>query len=150
MADSLTPEQRKRCMSSVKNRNTDIELAFRKALWKAGLRYRLNSKITGKPDLVFIGIKLAVFVDGCYWHGCPEHGQIPKTNELFWRQKISRNIARDATINDSLAAAGWHVLRFWQHEIKRDLGGCVRRVEQALIPAYREEKNGSTFSARRS
>jgi len=127
-------------MSSVKNRNTDIELTLRKALWKAGLRYRLNAIITGKPDLVFIKNRLAVFVDGCYWHGCPEHGLIPKTNELFWLQKISRNVARDATVNDSLVAAGWYVLRFWQHEIKQDLRGCVHRVEQALIPAYGKDK----------
>lgn len=124
--------QRKRCMSRVRNKNTDIELDFRKALWAAGLRYRLTTRLPGKPDLVFTGVRIAIFVDGCYWHGCPEHGQIPKTNEAFWRNKIATNIARDVAVNEALAAEGWCVLRFWQHEIKRDLAGCVKRVEVAL------------------
>lgn len=139
MADVLTHEQRKRCMSRVRNRNTDIELIFRKALWTAGLRYRLDYKLTGKPDLVFVGKSLAVFVDGCYWHGCPEHGQIPKTNETFWREKIEKNIARDAAINDSLATAGWRVLRFWEHDIKLDLAKCVQKVKQVLILPNKRE-----------
>lgn len=133
MADTLTPEQRKRCMSSVRNSSTGIEITFRKALWKAGFRYRLKYGLLGKPDLVFVGRRLAVFVDGCFWHGCPEHGQIPKTNESFWREKIGKNIARDVAVSESLMAAGWQVMRFWEHEIKGDLAECIRRIEQALI-----------------
>ncbi|VVE80350.1 DNA mismatch endonuclease Vsr [Pandoraea sputorum] len=140
MADVLTPEQRKRCMSRVKNRNTDIELTFRKGLWSAGLRYRLNVKLPGKPDIAFTGHKLAVFVDGCYWHGCPEHGQIPKTNAQFWREKINKNVARDSTVTTILEANGWRVLRFWQHELKRNLAECVARV-QASIKQIDDRKN---------
>jgi DNA mismatch endonuclease (patch repair protein) len=139
VADVLTPEQRKRCMSRVRNKNTDIELTFRKALWTAGFRYRLNYKLIGKPDLVFVGKNLAVFVDGCYWHGCPQHGQIPKTNEAFWREKIERNMARDAAINDSLVTAGWQVLRFWEHDIKLDLAQCLQKVKQTLILPNKRE-----------
>lgn len=132
MVDVLTPEQRQRCMSRVRNKNTDIEITLRKALWASGIRYRLNAKLPGKPDLVFAGAKLAVFVDGCYWHGCPKHGQIPQTNESFWREKIGRNVARDAAVNNKLVTDGWRVLRFWEHEIEGNLRGCVQLVEQAL------------------
>ncbi|MFP3558204.1 DNA mismatch endonuclease Vsr [Paraburkholderia sp. SIMBA_049] len=132
MTDVLTPAQRKRCMSSVKNKNTDIEVAFRKALWSAGLRFRLHVKLPGKPDIAFVRDKVAIFVDGCYWHGCPEHGQVPQTNEQFWRDKISKNIARDNDVTSILTAAGWYVLRFWQHEIKRDPVTCVQRVQASL------------------
>ncbi|MEQ0770897.1 DNA mismatch endonuclease Vsr [Paraburkholderia tropica] len=140
MTDVLTPEQRKRCMSRVKNRNTDIELTLRKMLWSAGLRYRLNVKLPGKPDIVFVSHKLAVFVDGCYWHGCPEHGQMPETNAQFWREKITKNIARDNTVTSILRANGWRVLRFWQHEIKRDPAGCVLRVKSSLQQINEREK----------
>lgn len=143
MADVLTAQQRKCCMSNVKNKDTDIEIAFRRALWSEGLRFRLNFKVMGKPDIVFISKKIAIFVDGCYWHGCPVHGKIPKTNEIFWREKISKTVARDASVNQALVSSGWHVLRFWQHEIKHDLIGCVQRVKQALITPNRNEKNGS-------
>ena len=122
MVDTLTPEQRKRCMSRVRSKDTEIELLLRKALWAAGIRYRIKSKLPGKPDIVFLGARLAVFVDGCYWHGCPEHGQIPKTNTSFWKNKIEKNMARDIWVNQSLDSMGWHVLRFWEHEIKKDCG----------------------------
>lgn len=140
MTDVLTPAQRKRCMSKVKNKNTDIEIIFRRALWAAGLRYRLNVKVFGRPDVVFSREKIAIFVDGCYWHGCPEHGQTPKTNTEFWRVKIEKNIARDLFVAESLAGDGWHVLRFWQHEIKRDLTGCVERVDHILKNSQEREE----------
>lgn len=132
MVDVLTPEQRKRCMRNVKRVNTDIEIALRKALWRVGIRYRLNYKLPGKPDLVLVGRRLAIFVDGCYWHGCPIHGQISKTNEAFWRRKINGNITRDAAVNSKLSSCGWQVLRFWEHEIKQDLDSCVHKVELIL------------------
>ncbi len=146
MVDVLTPEQRQRCMSRVRSKNTGIEIALRKALWAIGIRFRLNAKLPGKPDLVFIGAKLAVFVDGCYWHGCPEHGQVPQTNESFWREKIDRNVARDAAVNIQLETDGWRVLRFWEHEIEGDLEDCVQQVEQAL----NAKKKGEVKLARRS
>lgn len=126
-------------MSRVRNRNTGIELSFRKALWAEGLRYRLRVKIVGNPDIVFPKHRLAVFVDGCYWHGCPEHGQIPKTNREFWQAKIARNVARDKHVNAALVNTGWRVLRIWQHEVKKNLSDCVRRVKQVLNLAPSKE-----------
>lgn len=141
MADVLTSEQRKRCMSRVRSRNTDIELSLRKALWSSGIFFRLgSSKLPGKPDLIFPSKKLAVFVDGCFWHGCPEHGQVPKTNETFWREKITRNVTRDANVNNALVLAGWCVLRFWKHEIKQNLADCVRKIQLTLLGQAKEKR----------
>lgn len=132
MTDDLTPEQRRRCMSRVKNRNTEPELRLRRALWAAGLRYRLRYKLQGKPDLVFVSHRLAVFVDGCFWHGCPEHATQPKANGGFWREKLAENVQRDRRVNAALEVASWRVLRFWEHEVERDVDQAVQRIIQAL------------------
>lgn len=135
MADTLTPEQRRRCMSHIKNKNTKPELLLRRALWKEGLRYRLHySHLPGKPDLVFAGSKVVVFIDGCFWHGCPIHGALPKTNQDFWKQKIYKNIKRDREVSNTLQEKGWKVLRFWQHELKKELPEVVSRIRQFVKP----------------
>lgn len=131
MTDVLSSSQRKYCMSRIQGKNTKPELRLRKALWACGLRYRLKNKRPGRPDLVFPGIKLAVFVDGCFWHSCPLHFKMPETNQTFWQEKISRNKLRDKEVNHLLKAEGWRALRFWEHEVKTDLSGCVERVLQA-------------------
>lgn len=131
MSDVLSKKQRSYCMSKIRGHNTKPELSLRKELWSRGLRYRIHSKVIGKPDLVFIGAKVAVFVDGCYWHGCPKHFVQPKSNTLFWENKINKNIERDKKVTQQLEAKGWRVIRIWEHEIKQDLDGCVRRVMEA-------------------
>lgn len=115
-------------MSRIRGRDTKPEVLLRKALWETGLRYRLNYKLTGKPDLVFVGKRIAVFVDGCFWHGCPDHCQAPATNKRFWKEKLARNKTRDKDVNEALSAQGWSVLRFWEHDIKENLESCVKRV----------------------
>jgi DNA mismatch endonuclease (patch repair protein) len=132
MADRLSPEERSRLMSQIRGRDTTPERRLRKALWIAGLRYRLNSKLPGKPDIVFPAAKVAVFVDGCFWHGCPLHGRVPKSNQSFWLKKFTRNIARDIAAEAALTAQGWLALRFWEHEIDKDLVGCAFKVLQAI------------------
>ena len=124
----MTPEQRSRCMSQIKGKNTGPEIRLRKALWAIGLRYRLNTSLPGKPDVVFQGKKLAVFVDGCFWHGCPEHAVTPKNNRDFWEAKIKGNIARDVKVNLALDALGWRVFRVWEHEIKSDVQAVVEKI----------------------
>lgn len=119
-------------MRRVRGKNTGLELQYRKALWAAGLRYRLNSRLFGKPDLVFVRDKVVVFVDGCFWHGCPIHGEIPKSNEAFWAEKILKNILRDAAVTHELTEMGWTVCRVWEHEIKLDLGSCVRQLYETI------------------
>lgn len=107
-------------MSRQANRNTTPEMAVRRLLHKAGHRYRLHRPVPGMPrrsiDIAFPGPKVAVFLDGCFWHGCPQHATSPKANAEWWRQKLDRNIARDLETNKRLNEAGWTVLRFWEHE----------------------------------
>lgn len=119
-------------MSRIRGKNTKPELIIRKALWSAGLRYRLRSKLPGRPDLVFPGKKVAVFVDGCFWHQCPEHFQWPKTRPDFWKQKISGTVMRDIEINGQLKKMGWTVIRIWEHELSKKLDKVVKRINQIL------------------
>lgn len=136
----LSQKQRHYCMSKVKSKNTDIELILRKNLWHQGFRYRLNSKLPGSPDLIFLSLKIAIFVDGCFWHGCPIHGKTPKTNRNFWGNKLSSNQKRDQEVTSKLKAAGWTVLRFWGHQITKDLSGCINSIKLALEHNKKESK----------
>jgi len=132
MIDTLTIEQRRRCMSSVRNKNTGLEMKLRRALWKAGLRYRVNFKLLGKPDIVFPKRKLAIFIDGCFWHGCPIHGTSPETNAEFWKTKIKVNIERDLQVTSQLKNMGWLVIRVWGHEIKECLDVVIKNITESL------------------
>lgn len=109
-----------RRMAKVRQKGTAPEIAMRRQLYRIGLRYRVNYEVLKKPrrvaDLAFPRLKIAVFVDGCFWHGCPEHASWPKQNAEFWRQKIEANRLRDRDTNGRLRDEGWKVLRFWEHE----------------------------------
>jgi DNA mismatch endonuclease (patch repair protein) len=117
-------------MARVRRSGTEPELVLRQALWAGGLRYRLKSKVRlpGKPDILFPGSKVAVFVDGCFWHGCPLHGTTPKTNADFWVAKIKRNQSRDVEVDAKLIGLGWKVVRLWEHDIKCDLKRVVNHI----------------------
>lgn len=128
MPDVLTPEQRRKCMSSVRGTNTKPELLLRKALWRKGLRYRLKSELPGKPDIVLARYKIAIFVDGCFWHNCPAHGSLPETNKSFWEKKIARNVERDHQVNALLEQNGWLVIRIWEHEIKQSIEKVIEKI----------------------
>lgn len=130
-SDVLTEEQRSFCMSRNRGRDTKPEMLLRKACWSVGLRYRLGSKVIGKPDLVLGRAKVAVFVDGCFWHGCPEHYKAPATRADFWLKKLQSNRMRDELVNTQLTAEGWTVVRIWEHTVKRDLSAAVEAVLQA-------------------
>jgi DNA mismatch endonuclease (patch repair protein) len=114
-----SPEASRR-MARVRQRGTDVEIELRRALHALGLRYRLQVSLSKKPrrvaDIVFIGARVAVFVDGCFWHGCPLHATWPKENAGFWRAKIEANRARDADTTRRLRELGWEVIRVWSHE----------------------------------
>jgi DNA mismatch endonuclease, patch repair protein len=106
-------------MQATRQRDTPGELALRSALRALGLRYRVDAALPGtrrRADVVFIRAKVAVFVDGCFWHGCPVHGTWPRANAEWWRSKIDGNRARDADTDNRLRASGWLVLRFWAHD----------------------------------
>ncbi|MGW2559115.1 very short patch repair endonuclease [Streptomyces sp. NPDC001514] len=107
-------------MSRQASRDTTAEVAVRRLLHASGHRYRLHVRVPGMPrrtiDIAFTRAKVAVFLDGCFWHGCPQHATQPKANAEWWRTKLDRNVARDAETTEHLIAAGWTVLRFWEHE----------------------------------
>lgn len=130
--DVMTSEQRSRCMSNIKGKNTKPELKLRKALWSKGYRYRLHASLLGRPDIIFPRQKLAIFVDGCFWHGCPVHGTSPKTNAEFWENKIKGNVERDRKITGQLTSDGWMVMRFWEHEINKNLDNIVENIIETL------------------
>lgn len=128
-----TSDIRRRMMSRIRGRDTGPELSLRRRVWALGLRYRLQHRIgRTRPDMVFIGARLAVFVDGCFWHGCPLHSTKPKNNREFWEQKLSRNVARDAEQTQWLESQGWCVLRIWEHEIETSPADCARRIAVML------------------
>ncbi len=120
-------------MARIRGRDTSPEVALRSALWHLGLRYRVNLRIgSTRPDIAFLGPKLAVFVDGCFWHSCPIHAVIPKTNREFWLSKLTRNKVRDSENNEFLIKEGWQVLRFWEHEIKDHAALCAKQVQDMI------------------
>ena len=117
----LPPSVRSLNMAAVKRSDTKAELAVRKALHARGYRFRKDYplRLDGKlirPDIAFTKRRVAIFVDGCYWHSCPIHGRVPATNSTFWREKLSSTAERDRAQDQLLRHAGWHVLRIWEHE----------------------------------
>ena len=130
--DTLTPEQRRKNMRAIKNKDTKIELMLRKELWLRGLRYRKNSSaVFGHPDIAFIGKKIAVFCDSEFWHGYDwtNRKNKIKSNTDFWITKIERNIERDKEVNDYLKSQGWIVLRFWGEDIRKNISHCADVIE---------------------
>ncbi|MBW1604561.1 very short patch repair endonuclease [Streptomyces sp. JJ66] len=116
-------------MQAIRSRDTKPERVIRQLVHAHGLRYRVAARplpgLRRTADLVFRPVKVAVFVDGCYWHGCPEHYVPPKTNPGYWSGKVAGNVARDQDTNTLLSEAGWTVLRFWEHESPE---ACAREV----------------------
>ncbi|PKW14110.1 T/G mismatch-specific endonuclease [Saccharopolyspora spinosa] len=123
------------------NRRSDTkpEVALRSELHRQGYRYRKDHRLdlpTGvrvRPDIVFTRRKVAVFVDGCFWHVCPEHGRQPTRNEWYWSPKLRRNVERDRRADQALANAGWQVVRIWEHEILTDAVARVRAVIEHVV-----------------
>ena len=129
-----------RQMAAVRGRgNKTTELRLRMALVRAGIRdWRVHEKgILGSPDFYFPKRKLAVFVDGCFWHGCPTCGHVPRKHGAFWKAKIERNRERDRDVRRRLKRSGHHVIRFWEHELARDIDDCIRRITRAVGEDHR-------------
>ena len=126
-----SPEASRR-MQRVRQKSTSAEHALRRELHARGLRYRLHVRVLTKPrrvaDVTFSGLRVAVFVDGCFWHGCPQHATWPKQNAEFWRAKIEANMARDADTDERLRAEGWKVIRVWAHEAPARVAAQVATI----------------------
>jgi len=134
--DNLTKEQRHKNMSRIRSKNTKPEVILRKALWHKGIRYRKNyNKLPGKPDIAITRYRIAIFVDGDFWHGknMDKINKQIKSNREYWLPKLEKNKQRDAEINDFLTEEGWLVLRFWESDIKKGLNKCVNKI-LAYIP----------------
>jgi DNA mismatch endonuclease, patch repair protein len=121
-------------MLATRRRDTAPELALRRALHRLGLRYRVDvaplPALRRRADVLFPGARVAVFIDGCFWHGCPEHGTSPRANAAFWHDKIAANQRRDADTDARLRTAGWEVVRVWEHQ---DPDTAARHVRQLVI-----------------
>ena len=133
--DKHTPEQRRKNMQAIKNKDSQIELLLRKELWKRGLRYQKNrTDIFGKPDIVFKGKRIAIFCDSEFWHGYnwEERKKDFKSHQEFWIPKIERNMERDIEVTSKLESEGWTVLRFWGNEIKKETEKCANIIEKAV------------------
>lgn len=135
MADIFSNRKRSDIMSRVRGRgNKATEVAMLALLRRHHITgWRRHTRVFGNPDFVFRKHRLAVFVDGCFWHGCPKHGTQPASNVSFWRAKLTRNRARDRLVGRWLKRLGWNVLRIWQHEL-------TRKNEQRLVGRIRQER----------
>lgn len=136
MPDPLTPQQRHKCMASIRSKNTKPEVKLRKELFRLGYRYRINVKgLPGKPDIVLPKYRTCIFVNGCFWHGhkgCSRYVE-PKTNVEFWRAKVATNQERDLCNYRDLEAKGWRIIVVWECELgKSDLVRTAYRIQEQL------------------
>lgn len=137
--DIFSDDKRSDIMSRIRSKgNKTTEMPLLKEMriagikgWRRHVPIRIGSRSV-RPDFVFSRHRIAVFVDGCFWHGCPEHGTRPQSNREFWSQKIEANISRDARVNKALRSAGWTVLRFWEHSTKKDSAKCAKKIARTL------------------
>ncbi|MFC8361702.1 very short patch repair endonuclease [Streptomyces griseorubiginosus] len=155
MSDNWTPPEgswassaaRRRNMQAIRSRDTTPERLIRRLVHAQGLRYRVGARpladLRRTADMVFRPTKIAVFIDGCYWHGCPEHYVSPKTNPGYWSDKVARNMARDRDTDQRLTEAGWTVLRFWEHEPSEDCAARIAAEVEKRRTAIRSTKPDS-------
>jgi DNA mismatch endonuclease, patch repair protein len=135
MADNLTKEQRKKNMKSIKS-VSKLEDIVSSKLWKKGYRVRRNtSDLMGKPDFSIKKYKIVIFIDSCFFHCCPIHGNMPKSNIDYWKPKLRRNMERDREVNIFYKENGWQLLRIWEHEVKQDLDATIDKIAKFIEEA---------------
>mgnify|MGYP001612360416 CR=1 FL=1 len=135
--DNVSTKKRSEIMRAIRNKDSQIENLLRKELRKRKIRFKANvASLTGKPDIVFARKKLAVFIDSCFWHGCKNHCRMPQANRGYWKAKIERNKLRDKEVNATFRKTGWKVLRFWEHQIKKNPQQCVNKIKLTLNKRY--------------
>lgn len=137
----MVPLTRSEQMQRIKGSNTEPEILLRRALWHRGLRYRVGGKTpAGRPDIVFASHKIAIFIDGCFWHGCPEHYVRPRSKVAFWAKKLEENTARDSRQVFELESKGWKVIRVWEHDV-------FERLDEVTDTIVAEIADGENFPA---
>lgn len=133
--DRITPEQRSKVMSSIRAKSR-LEDEVAHELFKRGVRYRRNNrKLVGTPDISIQKYKVVIFIDSCFWHSCPLHGNRPKSNVEYWEKKLNRNIEKAKEVNAYYEDHGWHILRVWEHELNDDFKGTLGRIEAFIRAA---------------
>ena len=144
-SDNLSPEVRRRTMQAIRSRRTRLEDEVCRRLWAMGLRYRRNvSTLVGTPDIAVKSRHLVIFLDSCFWHACPEHGNWPQRNAEYWRRKLLRNRDRDRQVSAHYGTIGWTVVRVWEHEVWKDADGVTRR----LATLWDDTRSGSVKGVR--
>lgn len=118
-------------MSKIKAKNTRLEIGFKELI--KGLRFRYQPNIFGKPDFASKKLKIAIFIDSCFWHKCPQHFRKPTANNSYWTKKINRNVERAKEVNVQLKKQGWKVIRFWEHDIKKYPKKCVLKIKKHIL-----------------
>ena len=138
MTDKITLEQRRKNMQAIKSKSKLEDLVARE-LWKMGIRYRRNVKtLFGKPDIAIQKYRVVIFIDSCFWHSCPVHGNIPKSNVEYWNKKLERNRIRDEEVNDFYKRKNWHILRIWEHEIRDNPDLTIQNIINVISEGKRE------------
>jgi len=130
--DNLSKAHRHKNMQNIRSKNTKMELKVRSLLHKKGLRFRIHTKLIGKPDIVFPSKCVVVFLDSCFFHKCPYHYIQPKSNKKYWLPKIERNTVRAKEVNSALRKQGWKVIRIWEHSVKKNPEDITARIIKAL------------------
>jgi DNA mismatch endonuclease, patch repair protein len=131
--DNLSKSTRSKVMASIRGKNTSPELAVRRLLWAEGRHYRVHDRtVPGIPDISSSGAKVAVFIDGCFWHGCKRCYKEPTSNVSFWREKLKRNKERRREVKRELRSKGWNVLEFWEHEVLRDPSAVAAAIARSF------------------
>lgn len=128
MVDNMTPAQRRKNMQAIRS-VSKLEQVVSSALWNKGYRFRRNTpNLFGKPDISIKKYQVVIFIDSCFWHSCPLHGNMPKTNHKFWEEKLLRNRMRDEEVSTYYINAGWNILRIWEHEVKEDFDMVINKI----------------------
>lgn len=132
MVDKISKERRSENMKAIRSVSL-LENEVTRALWNKGLRFRKNVKgMIGKPDIVIKKYKVVIFIDSCFWHHCPIHGTIPKSNTDYWTEKIAKNIARDRKVTMHYQDTGWNLYRIWEHEVRDDFFGTIDKISDYI------------------
>ncbi len=132
LTDVFTKKKRSWVMSRIRSTNTKMENLLAKEMKKAGVKFRRYPKIFGKPDFLIKDKKTIIFIDGCFWHKCPKCYREPKTKKDFWLPKIEKNVERDRKVNKTLKRNGYKVIRFWEHDVEKNIDKCVKRILKLL------------------
>jgi DNA mismatch endonuclease, patch repair protein len=145
MVDMMTKNQRRKNMQAIKS-ISKLESIVSKSLWREGFRFRKNSKsLFGKPDISIKKYRVVIFIDSCFWHQCPTHGNMPKSNKDYWNKKLNRNIERDQEVNAYYKEKGWNIKRVWEHEVKNDLNNVVKELSEFILNA-KKDPGGSSLN----